>query len=35
MLSKKVGLFNPVCDTPIYTQSRGIVFIAYLHRYGC
>jgi len=28
----KIGI---VCDTPTYTQSRGVVFLVYLRRYGC
>jgi len=35
MCYPKSGIVHPLCDTPIYTQSRGIVFIAYLRRYGC
>jgi len=26
------GIVYPVCSMPIYTQSRGIVFITYLCR---
>ena len=31
----KSGIVSPACSTPTYTQSRDIVFIAYLRRYGC
>jgi len=31
----KSGIVYSVCSTLIHTQSRGIVFIAYLCRYGC
>jgi len=31
----KSEIICPVCRTPIYTQSGGGVFIAYLPRYGC
>jgi len=31
----KGGIVYPVCDTPVYPQGRGIVFIAHLCRYVC
>ncbi|GAB0206968.1 hypothetical protein GRJ2_003162400 [Grus japonensis] len=31
----KSGIVYPVCSMPIYTQSRGILFISCLRRDGC
>jgi len=31
----KSEIVYPVWDMPVYTQSRAVAFITYLHRYGC